>query len=391
MNNKKGVATLIIVFIITMILIFMILVWQSRLLLIVHRSVGLADTLAVQYNSESEVNDILGRFLEGYPIPAAGTKSLADGTVMTTEIKSDENLDTLTVSAKRQFASNKVVISRRKSSQTVSAYDQVEIVLGMDCTRSMDSRANPACGGGCISRITAAKQAALTFLDEVLTLPPDERIKYFVGMEVFRIGSKWLSEPTNNLIDLREKVAAGFGTNIASSPACVISDPAIPGSGETSLGSAVVFADDYFPGSERPKKKQIYVLVTDGVPNVSLADNRCGTVTCRSMDGGSCTQQAIDYLTCGIADSKTEWKVGYKGLRNRDVDVYGVTVMSAPGDAREQAAYDATVGVFSNPSFVKKYFNSTNAEELPGILKDILGEISKDVYEFKIQRVVPTL
>jgi len=392
MKNRSGVASLIIVFIVSMILVFVVLVWQSRLLLAVHRSVGLTDSLLAEYNAETEINDILGRFLGDYPIPAAGTKSLADGTILTTTIDSGGDIDTLSVLAKRQFATNRFIISRSKTMESVASYDSVEIVLGMDCTRSMDRNANPGCiGSGCESRISSAKRAALSFLDEILALPPDERSKYLVGVEVFRIGALWLSTPTNGLVGLRQMVNDGFGNRISNSSACVISDPSIPGSGETSLGKAMIFADDYLNSNSDTRKKQVYILVTDGLPNVSLEDSRCGTVNCRSVDGGACTTRAIDYLICGMADTTTEWRSGFFGLRSAEVDVYGVTVMSLPANVNEQIAYDQTVTVFSDPDYVKRYFNSTNAENLPGILQDIFGEISQDMYQFRIEKVIPTL
>jgi hypothetical protein len=392
MNRRYGIASLIIVFIVTMILIFIVLVWQSRLLLVVHRSVGFADSLIAEYNAETEINNILGRFLGGFPIPAAGTKSLADGTVMTTEISSDSNVDTLTVIAKRQFATNRVQISRSKSTETSSTYDRVDIVLGIDCTRSMDNKADPTCtGSGCISRIAAARQAVLGFVDQALALPPEERVKYYIGIETFRMGAKWVSEPTNGLTTLRQQVADGLGDRIALSPACVISDPIIPGSGETSLGKVAVFADDYLNTTSDPRKKQIFIIVSDGLPNVSLTDARCGTADCRSPEGGYCTGEAIEYLTCGLASATTGWKPGYFGLRNDQVDDYVVTVMRAPSNPSELAAYNATTAVLNNPIYVKKYFNSENAESLPGILNNIFIDITSDVYQFKIQRVIPSL
>jgi hypothetical protein len=92
-----------------------------------------------------------------------------------------------------------------------------------------------------------------------------------------------------------------------------------------------------------------------------------------------------------MADTTTEWRSGFFGLRSAEVDVYGVTVMSLPANVNEQIAYDQTVTVFSDPDYVKRYFNSTNAENLPGILQDIFGEISQDMYQFRIEKVIPTL
>jgi hypothetical protein len=390
---KKGIASLIIVFIVTMILTFVVLAWQSRLLLVVHRSVGFSDALVAGYNAETEINDILGRFLGGFTIPNSGSKSLSDGTLITTVVNNTADNDTLSVIAKRQFATNKIQISRNKSEQTSSNYDQVEIVMGIDCTHSMDEKADPDCiGSSCVSRMSSAKKATLTFIDQILAMSPDERVKYLVGLEVFRIKAMWLMEPTNNFISLRQQVENGFGNRVSNSSACVFSDPTIPGGGgETSLGKAVTFSDEYFTSHINPRNKQIYILITDGVPNVSLNDLRCGTTQCASSTNRACADQAINYLACGMADTNTFWTSSYHGLRPPESDIYAVTVMSSPNNANEMYIYEKTVNVFSNTNYVKNYFNSTNAENLPAILQDIFGKITENVYQYSIKRVVPSL
>ena len=84
--NHKGAVSIILVAVVTMLAVFLLAGWQSRILLSVLRQEVLSDMLKVGYNSESEIYDIVARFVGDYPEAFSfdfdTQRTLDDGTKM---------------------------------------------------------------------------------------------------------------------------------------------------------------------------------------------------------------------------------------------------------------------------------------------------------------------
>jgi hypothetical protein len=401
-QKHKGIATLLTVMVVCIVVMFILVAWQTRLLTSVNRKESMGDRLKATYAAESKIFDIIERFIQNYPLPAAGTFNLGGGAKLVVQATSGGGMDTLRVSAVWPNASSQIEATRIVTASNESNYDNVEIVLALDCTGSMERCADPSRSdtATCPTRMDKEKEAALMFLDGIQALPSDERSKYLTGVEVFKVETRWLSRsgvsfnPTSDISSLKSAVQASFSRKPSTSSACNFNNPSwwMSGNrnGETNLGSPLVFADDYLKTTEQIKRKQVEILVTDGLPNTANIEPRCQTINCSESVGVEpCKTQTLNMLQCGLADSATSWKPGIRGLRSPGVEVYAVTTLDSP-QSQEVGTYNATVNLFKNVNYVKKYYNSADASQLPGILQDIFDEIRTSTTFISIQHIIPS-
>jgi len=422
---KKGAATILMVFLVTLMGAFVFIGWQSRLLLLVHRNQSLSDILRATYDSESEIFDIVAKFLGNYPaafnFPFSTSKTLADGTLLETTGTHVGNTQTIDVTGKRTFATNKMQISRVISETSEAA--KSDIVLVLDCTGSMGEKACASCS---TTRMEEQEKAVLGFLDDLEATPGNENIK--LGISVFTLNADWLytsytgsGDPSGvavkpdsglSIAEMRQAVTSGFSYGgEQGSPACkhLLT--------YTSIGSGVSFAHDYLRTTASSGNKQIEVVISDGEPNQRIpvssgcplnifcpgdgnyccpSGSLCNKTKPLSADGNGwscpagsgtsrCEPYARDFLRCVMADSNTDWVPEKytgptpKGVRDPNVDVYAVTVLDNPPASVTQ--------IFS--TYATKYYNSADADDLSEILEDIFEEIIT-LSTITIKRVVPT-
>src|SRR3990172_6393016 len=143
---KRGVSTLLAVFMVMFVGIFLVAVMQSRFLLAVYRSVSGADRVIAGYKSESVVYDIIAKFLGGYPhaftFPFSTTETLNDGTVLSVDGILDGGGQRLLVVANREYALTRLEMSRGVR-ETQQQEVEAQVVLALDCSAGMDEKADP--------------------------------------------------------------------------------------------------------------------------------------------------------------------------------------------------------------------------------------------------------
>lgn len=340
---------MVLVLIMSILIVFLIAGWQSRLLLSLHRSRSLSDILVLTYHTESKIYDIIAKFLGGYPNAFSwpfgpDNETLADGTVITTSGVENGRRQTLTVLARRLFGSTKMEVVREDNSDVNQFFQDMEILLSLDCTESMS---NPACDGCVNTRMDEQKTAVLNFLRAVEETEGHERVK--IGISVFELQARWLNtqyrtdgtpigvdvRPDNDLsfLEMRQAVETGFTRwGHTGSPACKkVHD-------YTSVGSGLTFMHDYLRESKTEGVKQVEVLITDGEPNESILyvtesgpkcypvvfcphniDYCCGGgPLCGDLgwygwcsdayvNDENCAIMGRDFLRCALADTNTEW------------------------------------------------------------------------------------
>lgn len=408
MSLRHGAVAVIVVLLISVMGMFVLVGWQSRLLLAIQRTQTGSDALKSTYSAESEIYDWVARFLGSFPqifpSPLTATTQviregvLGDGTSLrvTGQLVGSEEI--LLVTARRQFAQTNIEVARQLTLTEESDYDSVEIAISLDCSGSMNQRADPACSGSCTSRMTEARSAVVNFLDRVAVEQAAGRGEFFVGLNVYKRQSYWPQyagvplTPTADIAFMQEAAQNVLGSTTGSSSACGGVPHVSGGGGETNIGDGAVDLARYLQSTAEPRKKQVMILITDGLPNWSLADSQCETPQGGCSEGGSCTVSAIRYLTCGVADTDTplNWGTpGRVGLRRPGTDVYAVTVAS-PQNNNEIQAFNQTLAVFSNPVYVTGYYANANATQLGQFLEDIFGEIIEGSQSVRIRRVVVT-
>lgn len=372
---QRGAVTAIFLAVVALVLTLILATTQSQLLLSIRRSQSAADILIATYAAESEVNDIMARLAGGYLTDAdiaRTTKNVGDIT-LTIEGEDQGETQIVTVTANRGYAVGKVQGIRRVLS--VEEVEEVEIVLVLDCTTSM----NNSSGTPGKTRFNALEDAAVNFVSSVEDLPDAD--KYKIGVAVFGTTSAWLKYNGADILpgslsfpELRDALTIGFG-NTRSSSQCgsTVAD-------YTNVGLAFRHGNDYLASTRQEDIKQIEIIITDGEPNSSLQDNRCaGSITCNL----SCVDAAKDYLRCMLADNVTFVpEIGQNGVRDPDVDAYAVTILdNPPGDV---------IDIFNNYATENGYYNASRANELTEILEGILDNILEDRSTVTIKRVIPT-
>lgn len=375
-KNKKGAATVIFMAVIAMVLMILLTATQSRLLLSLRRSLSLVDTLAVGYASESEVNDVMARLSGGYLDSAniaAYTKNIGD-TKLVISGEEEDGTQTVTVTASKGFATSKVKGVRRV--QNVEEVNEVEIVLMLDCTGSMDDGS----GTPGKTRFDAEEEAAISFVQKLAALPDASKFK--LGIGIFGINSKWLQYEGRDIVpgsgltyaQIISAIGSGFNSKRAASPECLRLN-----TDGTNVGLAYRHAHDYLKTSKSPKKKQVEIVVTDGEPNSRSLDSECTPSEACTL---TCSSKAINYLRCTVADKDTFVpEIGYNGTRDPEVSAYAVTIFDKP--------YADVVSTFQSYASEDGYFNATRANQLSGILENVLTKILEDRSTVTIERVIP--
>jgi len=422
-NRQKGAVVLLYVTIVAIIAALLMSIAQSQLLLAFKRNQSAADSLVATYQAESIANDYIARFIGGYldesVMPFTETITLGN-TTLTVQGTQVDQVQTITVLSKLGFAVSKVEAVREI--QSLGSVENVDIVLALDCTGSMDAGARcPDCFDS-PTRFDAQKDAAIEFVDAIAGLEDADKFK--LGIEVFGIDAKWLtfdgrdvtSENNLSFSEIRQALNQGFGSTRDSSPACNNVMDA------TSVGSPYSFAHSYFERNASEGTKQIEIVITDGLPNSRIPATGCspssafcpafpqdtdGTNYCSSNEYGwscyrgdeyvsgpydsdgfnetafsICEPLAKDFLRCSLADSDTFVpELGTNGTRNPDVDAYAVTIYNrVPRDARD---------IFANYTTTNGYFNASRADQLSSILSQILDSIVGERSIVSINKLVP--
>lgn len=379
---QKGAITVIFLAIIALVLTLLMAATQSRLLLSLRRSQSAADILVATYRAESEANDIMARLLGGYMEDANIPRTSQNIGDMRIEVEGQDTGSTqiVTVTAFRGIAVGKVQAVRRVLS--VDEVDEVEIVLVLDCTSSMDDSS----GISGQTRFNAQEQAAVNFVDAVSREPDAD--KFNIGVAVFGTTSAWLTyngqelTPDSSLSfqEIETAIEQSFGNTRAQSQCGTLGSPSYV-SDFTSVGTAFRHAHSYLRDSKRDGTKQIEIVITDGLPNTRLADPECPPYNA-CTNSGSCDAQAVNYLRCTVADRNTfVSEIGQNGVRDPEVDAYVVTIFNNPPQN--------VVSLFQNYATEGGYFNASRASELTGILDNILGRIIEDRSTVTIKRVIP--
>lgn len=381
--SQAGAITIIFLTLVALVLTLILAATQSSLTLALRRSQSASDILIATYRAESEANDVMARLIGGYLTSADISDRYQVGD-MRIEVEGQELGDTqiVTVTAFRGLAVGKVQAVRRLLS--VEEVDEVEIILALDCTSSMDYGANCANCNSRPSRLDAQEQAAINFVESISNLQDSDKFK--VGVSVFGIDSAWLQYNGVNVTpgsglsfsEIQTAISQGFSTIRKNSPAC------IQVANGTSVGTAFRHSHDYFTSTKAEGTKQIEVVITDGEPNARIADSACSPGTACTNLSGLCNAAAYNYLRCTVADTTTqvdEISSTQYGARDPEVDAYAVTIFDNPPQD--------VVTIFQKYATEGGYFNANRASELSGILSNILGRILEDRSTVTIKRIIP--
>lgn len=394
MKTKKtyqsGAVLILYVTLATVILIFFLILTQSRFLLSTKRSAASSDALLTSYQAESEVNNFLAKVIGGYVSSSDLVRGIrfdknVSGTNIHIEassvISGNNETQTITATAKRASAVSKIEGIREINTIEESTKD-VEIAIILDCTSSMDTLADPldpAKG----TRFRQERIAlAENFLQKIIELP--NSYKYHLGIGLFGSNAKWLDtswisgskgtilKPDSGLsaLDLKSIVETGI-TDIRNDGICKnVNDG-------TSVGSGYALANEYF-ATDTLGYKKVILLITDGEPNARQADSNCPP----SWSCLRCLDDAKEFMRCHLAKSDTYISEnGYNGRRQNDVDAYSVTVYS---DVSAEV-----IEIFTKYGVANGYFGLENATQLPEKLLEILDIIIKSNSTFSIRRAIP--
>jgi hypothetical protein len=266
-HYNRGIITLVYILFIAVIATFVLAIGSSRILLAIARSRSAFDTLVSSYSAESEVSDILYKFSHNYLTDSNFTQTKDVGDTHYTINSSDTGgTRTISVTAQRGFSTSKI---QAIETGTGSASD-VEILMALDCTSSMDQLANPANPGG-PSRFIAQRDAAISFIDKISSLSSSNAVNFSVGIVTYGVDSKFLIEPTKKLDLVKAAVLAGFSSTKLTSSACngIIDS--------TSVGTGFVASQEYFKTHtpSNPNTKRIELIITDGVSNSRIPYAPC--------------------------------------------------------------------------------------------------------------------
>ncbi len=346
--NRSGITTILVVFLLAMISMFVVVTWQTRLLLGVRRNQSVSDVLGATYRAESEINDIIARFVN-FPnyVPPYGLSEmwLGNGRRLTINGSSEADVQSLLVSAEWPNAETKIELSRQVVANNEAIVNDAEIVFSLDCTESMGEAACPGCDQ---TRMEKLKQAVMLFLDTLAGKVGHEKVR--VGISVFALKSDWLYtaydgagnplagslavSPENALTipEIKAAVENGFRDGGSRGDIAVTASPAcIKMLSYTSIGTGLAFVHDYLRPRKEFGKKQIEILVTDGLPNQRTPYANCPQSVFCPGDGSfcpggssrlllgenwncpvgsgtaSCEPHARDFLRCTLASSNSTW------------------------------------------------------------------------------------
>jgi hypothetical protein len=415
----NGFATLMMVILIAFIAVLVVAATSLKILVGVERTRSFSDSLQSSYAAETEINDVIVRYLK-YPsagfIP--GTTTLPDGTQLVTTSTTDIHGNTVIgILAKRPFSSFKLELT--KSSVTQAAYQNLDLILTLDCTGSMNECANPAFGNSCQGTSTpnpakptkfeSLKSGALAFIDSLQTITTANTR---LGVTVFTVDSNWLTtsdgtqiKPENNvpLSTIRQTINNKFQKLVEDSAACDLVSTS-----STAVGGGLKYANNNFAATKNATTKQVQVLITDGEPNSVIPDAACHEqyLSGRSVPLGFFTPQGEpsvvwEYkevsraqsdlhskwqLACQLADKNTSLDAATygqpptNGQRDPDADAYVITIF--------QVTNTQVRNILNQYS--SAYYDMTSATDLTNtLLTKVLPEIKSSMNNFIIKKVIP--
>ena len=421
-KNQKGAVILLYVIIISVIAALLLAIAQSRLLLAFRRNQSSSDSLIALYQSESIANDYLARLVGGYlgddDFPFTDMFDLSNSSVEVVGEQID-NVQTITVTTRRGLAVS--TVEGVREIQSLGQFEDVDIILSLDCTGSMDAGARCSDCFDSPTRLDAQTEAALNFVETIRD--SDESEKFRVGIMVFGIDAKWLQfegqdvKPDGTVAynDMLSALDAEFASTRAESPACNRVMDA------TSVGSPYEASHDYFKLTKSDGTKQIEIVITDGIPNSRQPSASCtpnvfcpafplnadNTNYCYDNEYGwecyqgdsyqdgpfdsnrfnstaynTCEPLGKDYLRCALATTETFVpQIGSEGIRDPDVDAYAVTIYNNP--PRD------VVTLFRRYATVDGYYNAARAEQLTSILEEVLKQIVAERSVVQLNKLIP--
>lgn len=390
-HRRRGAANYITVLFVTFVAVFVIGIVQTRVMTSIYRMRTLNDDLKSTYIAETQIYDTLIKlvYYSSVSLPYTyGPVTLPDGTQLTIVGDNSGGNDVFTATAERPYAIN--ILQAERVSSVLSGANNLEIALAIDCTGSMDKKADDSCsGGGCPTRMTAQKNAVINFLQSIQVLPEASRVA--VGVSVFGRTAQWFTAPNSTGVDqvlslsndharTVEVVQNGLGSTRANSRACCFGGNHRPGCNLDTLGTGIgvgyAFMNDFYaanpPAADTVRTE---VLVTDGDPNYRPP---AGAYPACPIGVGNTN---YNFLRCTLADASTYVpQIAQNGLRNPNNSAYGVTVHS---DVSAEVQ-----DIFRTYAGVDNYFTTDNATNLTQILDDILNTVLTG-YRVRLKRIVP--
>lgn len=398
-SNQQGAVTLIYISLISMIAVLLLTASYSRLLLSLRTNTSLSDTILATYKAESEINDILAKFIGAYIRPEQfpfSNESTIQGTNLKVVGVQNGNVQKVTVTAKRSFASTTLEASRTLASTSGSGI--VEIILALDCTQSMDDHIPQDSQYSLFDRL---EQAATGFIDLAANTQQQRAGSLRIGSVAFATTAKWITPPTTDMARVRADIANGFGNEWSNSPVCKTG--IVPG---TSIGSGFAFINQYFADQTASNTKRIIVSMSDGRITTSALDTRCpvtsycpfdiydcqnppaGMQCARNSSGGfiygegKCRNPGLNLLRCSLTPR------AQGGIRDAAVDTYMVTVYPEPsGSAAEERIFQNNDG--SGIKYMNQYFNASSGDDLGPIFANLFSVISSNSGIITIRRILP--
>lgn len=301
---KHAASNLIVVMMIAAFSLILLATLGSRLILSLGRTKSFADSALVLYAAETGINDLIARLnYLSFPISTV-TQFIPDGPPSTygTTIKywgeeNPINTKTLHLTTSRSGATTELQAQQVK---IVSPYTHAEILLVLDATFSMLCPSNT--NGTTIqcpadyhlittydNRFKALHDAAYNFIVSAQA-QDTSHTKFFIGLPVFRSNSVWLKNISGQEMtpNLAAADATSYYTNLKSAIDFGFSptQTTLPPNGtyyraynqlfgNTSIGSGLRFANQYFASVTDPTAKKVFILITDGEPDSSIPDPDC--------------------------------------------------------------------------------------------------------------------
>lgn len=384
---KKGVATLIAVFLVAMIGVFVVTAWQARLYLAIHRSQSLADSLIVGYLAESRINDLVAKFLGNYPqafsFPFHLEEQLPDGSLLVTDGTHVGNIYTMDVVAQRQFATTNMRLIKEENVETEALYDQVDMIINLDCSGSMNTLTSAG-----TTRLREARDATWDFanaVEEFNALGDLPMLR--LGLASFGITNKWVQLPTADMTRMKSVINDQIRDRQELSGACQGLN-----TGGTNIGGGYKFMSDYFVSAYPPvveRLKKIEILITDGEPNSTDPSSNPAITYCGVAPGcffgatnpPNCIQHGERYAVCNLGKTTTfVTEINKNGRRDPAVDAYTVTVSEDVSTRiKDMLARYST-----------KSYDATDASDLSEILQDLFGDIISDYSRISFGKITPT-
>lgn len=373
-KNQQGVSILLYV-ILVMVLVLLVLVGITpRLLLSYRRSASLSDTILTTYAAESHISNILDQLLlDNKELSSISTNIYrVNDAKISTRVTEDASTQTITVTATRAYAVNRIQAVRTRTSGVQTA----EILLSLDCSAGSSITTDET-----TTPFLEQKLSTIYFLETIRQANFADRAH--IGLSVFGLAGQWVRRgdrplTTESGVPLADYIAAvheGFGYTSEGSPAC---QGVVPVS---NIGSAIKFGQEYFQSRSTSPSKKIHIVVTDAVPNARDYDEACLPASpaddvCIAED--RCYTLARDYLACKLV-----------GRPKTLYDLYVIVVNRNP-IPDEVAKFTETSGLLQ--ANATRYYQTTNPDdpgELVQVFADVFSNVSQILSVTKLFKVIP--